>query len=228
MFSHPLINPLTRTWFPRSTMMDEWSDMLSWQEHHAQQQRVAQQSQQLQHTSKSNCNAACGTHCMQQTIQPYRPRSSTTLTDACTSACGGDALFLPTRHSNTITLDWSGTSSSDKQYIITAHLPYGTKPDDVSVSVDELDHLLTIKCQQKFHQEEKDKNGKIISSHSSSSYTQRTIQIPHDVDLRAVSASKNQGEADNPAAGSSLQLLIHMPKLSISQQKPSVKQIHIQ
>lgn len=122
-----------------------------------------------------------------------------------------------------IKLDWSGTEASAKEYVVSACLPDGMNPNDMTISVDERSRLMTLKCQTKSHEEEKDKDGHVISSRSSSSFTQRSIQLPRDVDLSAISASKN---TSTQAGGA--QLLLHLPKLANPAPEPGVKRITIQ
>lgn len=124
-----------------------------------------------------------------------------------------------------IKLDWSGTDSSSKEYVVAATLPGGMTPNDVTISVDERSRLMTLKCQTKSHEEEKDKDGHVISSRSSSSLTQRSIQLPRDVDLSAISAAKKTNNQGN-AAGA--QLILHLPKLASPAPEPGVKRITIQ
>jgi HSP20 family molecular chaperone IbpA len=124
-----------------------------------------------------------------------------------------------------IKLDWSGTDSSSKEYVVSATLPAGMSPGDVTISVDERSRLMTLKCQTKSHDEEKDKDGHVISSRSSSSFSQRSIQLPRDVDLSAISASKN---TNTQVGAGPAQLLLHLPKLAHPAPEPGVKRIAIQ
>jgi hypothetical protein len=125
-----------------------------------------------------------------------------------------------------IRLEWSGTDSSSNEYIVSAFLPDGINTGDVNISMDERTRMLTLKCQQKSHEEEKDNDGHIISSRSSSSHVERTLQVPHDVDISAISASKGQTSSTS-SSGSSPQLILHLPKLATPQPQPGVKQITI-
>jgi HSP20 family molecular chaperone IbpA len=231
-FSHPLINPVTHSYFPRSLMMDDFNDMLSWREHQAQQQRLTQQYKQLTHTTPNQCNSACANHCLSLQQQPlqritksHHDNCNVECAAKCHGAIGHSSSTLPT-----INLEWSGTEQSAKEYIVSVLLPTGMKPSDVSISLDELDSILTITCQQKiWHQQEKNKHGKMISCHSSVTTTQRSFQIPEDVDLGNVTASKIQGEQINHA-GACLQLIVHLPKLVSTSHasQTNVKQIAIQ
>lgn len=121
-----------------------------------------------------------------------------------------------------IRLEWSGTEPSAKEYVVSAYLPDGMTPNDVSISMDERTHMLTMKCQNKSHEEEKDKDGHVISSRSSSSFSQRSLQLPQDVDISGITATKNQSSGSGTA-----QLMLHLPKLATPQQQPGVKQIKI-
>jgi len=227
--------------FGRDPFMEEWNDLLrqQWadqqrfrervqgQRRHQQPQLQQQpQQQQIKDSSSSpmdierkydNTNkqvATTGKDAGYGTVARPSPRSFWDL-----SSFPSWSDLTP----ESIKLDWSGTDSSSKEYTVSATLPQGMSPNDVTISVDERSRLMTLKCQTKSHEEEKDKDGHIISSRSSSSLTQRSIQLPRDVDLSAISAAKN-----NQTGAGSAQLVLHLPKLANPAPEPGVKRITIQ
>jgi HSP20 family molecular chaperone IbpA len=121
-------------------------------------------------------------------------------------------------------LEWAGTDPSSKEYTITSHLPQGLNPSDLSVSVDERTRMLTMKCQTKNHQEQKDEQGSFYMSQDSAAFTQRSFTLPDDVDLLGIKATKNNSGG----------FQLHLPKNTNSnnnqqlQQQGGVKQITIQ
>jgi len=117
-------------------------------------------------------------------------------------------------------LQWSGTDPSSKEYLVSASLPAGLDPGDISVSVDSRSRMLTMQCQTKNHREQKDENGTYFASQDSASFTQRSFTLPDDVDLSGIKATKNNTGG----------FALHLPKNTNSgqQQSQGVKQITIQ
>lgn len=228
-------------------LMDDWNDLLrqQWQEQQAfkqqtqqqqprmrsqqQQQRLQQrdnnnqqEQQQIEHKYGGNKTRNTGNQLVSH------PSSSSSGTVARPRSFW-DLTSFPSWSGLTpqsIRLEWSGTDSSSREYVVSAFLPDGINTGDVNISMDERTRMLTLKCQQKTHEEEKDNDGHIISSRSSSSHVERALQVPHDVDISAISASKGQTSSSS-SSGSSPQLVLHLPKLATPQSQPGVKQITI-
>jgi HSP20 family molecular chaperone IbpA len=119
-------------------------------------------------------------------------------------------------------MEWSGTDPSSKEYTISTYLPQGLNPSDLSISVDDRTRMLSMQCQTKKHQEQKDEQGAIIASQDSAAYTQRAFTLPDDVDLAGIRATKNNTGG----------FLLHLPKNANAagqqQQLGGVKQITLQ
>lgn len=225
----------------RDPFFDEWNDLLrqQWSDQQRFRERASrtrsqgqqqpqlqqqQQQQQIKDSGSSNMDIDRKYDTNQQVATTTggtvaRPRSFWDL-----SSFPSWSDLTPQQ----IKLNWSGTEPSSKEYMVSVTLPEGmNNPNDMTISVDERSRLMTLKCQTKSHQEEKDKEDNVISSRSSASFSQRSVQLPRDVDLAAISASKTTNP-NNPNQAGGAQLLLHLPKLANPVPEPGVKRINIQ